>query len=355
MSGPENPLQGSTGAGARLDSLDGLRGIAALIVGLIFHARSLIDSTFNPFADVPPLRWFQLYGWSMVDLFFVISGFIFARCYLDGWRMRPGVSIASFAIARIARLWPLHLATLAFVAVMLQSWPSTTAENILLSAFFAHVLIDNPTAVLNGPAWSLSVEAICYVLFAAAAFAGSRWLQAMTLAGILIGASCIALVDVWDALIGRGTAGFFAGVVLCRCLPLFARVPLWVLIAGALIPFAVPPDGSALIATVLVAWPCVILIALRSRWLGGPAFTWLGERSYAIYLVHVPVYLVAFALRPAGPVSPLGVTLSLLASWIAIFGIAHWIYSALERPAQRAILDACRRHRDAVGNPKPAP
>ncbi|WP_338242364.1 acyltransferase family protein [Aurantiacibacter hainanensis] len=337
--------QSSRHTTGRLASLDGLRGIAAVVVGLIFHARMIYDPGSDPFARVLPIGWFQVYGWSLVDLFFTLSGFIFAHCYLEGARMRSTVTAGDFLVARIARLWPLHLATLAYVAFVSRGWPETTVENIALSAMFAHVFLENSTDVLNGPAWSLSVEAICYAVFALAAFAGGRWLQGITIAAILAGVISIWVFGVWEALIGRGLAGFFIGVLLCRSLPVLARVPTPALLLGVLLPFVFPPEGRALIATVAVAWPCAILLALRTPALGGRLFTWLGDRSYAIYLVHVPVYLVAKNLiGDANAGSPGLSMLALLACWIAILAIANTLYRILERPAQRAILEFYRQH-----------
>ncbi len=334
---------GLKGASGRLSTLDGLRGIAAVIVGLIFHARILYGANSDPFAGVPGLAWFQDYGWALVDLFFVLSGFVFAHCYLEGSKLRPDVTVRGFMVARIARLWPLHVATLAFAVLVLREMPSTTAENIALSAVFAHVFIDNPTEVLNGPAWSLSVEAICYLLFVLAALLGGRWLWITTFAAITLGIASIAMFGVWEALIGRGLAGFFIGVTLCRSHDLCSKIPSWVLVAGLLVPFVLPPAGNGLIATVLIAWPAAVLLALRTRILAARAFTWLGDRSYAIYLVHAPTYFVAKSiLGPAISDSRLTALLALAACWIVILAVSNTLYNSLERPAQKAILKAFR-------------
>lgn len=197
MPSQSRPQRCSSKANGRLGSLDGMRGIAAVGVSLIFHARLIYDSGSDPFAGVPLFGWLQHHGWSLVDLFFTLSGFVFAHCYLKGWRMRPDVTASDFIVARIARLWPLHIVTLAFVAVILQGRSDTTLENIALSAIFAQVLIENPTSVLNGPAWSLSVEAICYGVFAIAAFAGGRWFQSIALAAVFVGVGAVWLFGTW--------------------------------------------------------------------------------------------------------------------------------------------------------------
>jgi hypothetical protein len=58
-----------------------------------------------------PLRWLFDYGHSAVQYFWAVSGFVFAHVYLaDSSAMRR------FWLARVARLWPLHLLTLVLVA-----------------------------------------------------------------------------------------------------------------------------------------------------------------------------------------------------------------------------------------------
>ncbi len=334
--------------GKRLASLDGLRGIAACALAFVFHARLILTSSTNPFAGVPGLDWLQLYGWAMVDLFFVLSGFVFAHCYLDGWRMRRGVSGPSFVVARLARLWPLHLVTLAFAALLLRELDSTTPANIVISALFGQVFLEEPTNTLNGPAWSLSVEMICYGIFACAAFAGGRWLRATCIIALAVGIASIAVYG-GGALIGRGLAGFFIGVIICRLLDRTARIPTWMLIACLCLAFVVPPRGSALIVTLCLAWPAAILLALRSRLLGTRVFTWIGDRSYTIYLVHVPIYLTAQAAVGERIGQSMLLTLTtLLMCWIVILVISNTLYRSFERPAQRAILSAYHQRKQSA-------
>lgn len=322
----------------RIGQLDGLRGLAACAVGLLFHARVLYGDAPNPLAGVPVAGWFQVYGWAFVDLFFVLSGFVFAHTYLVGWQLRPGMTARQFWLARIARLWPLHLAMLAFAVLLLRAEPSTNPANVLLSALMLQVLVDNPTEVLNGPAWSLSVEMVAYGLFLLAALTRPALFKAVALAAIAWGAWDIWTHGVWGALIGRGLLGFFLGVAVQRNLELLSRLPVWLLAPVLLIPALVPPQGNALLLTVLLAWPAAILLALRSPLLASPVMLWLGDRSYAIYLIHVPVYTLlgnlALDWGITGTASWLALT---IAAWALILVLSNTAYRQLERPAQRAI------------------
>lgn len=150
----------------------------------------------------------------MVDLFFVLSGVVFAYRYLDGWRMRADTGVSDFVVARIARLWPLHVVMTLIAAQLTIGDPATNWTNILLSLSMMQILTADPTATLNGPAWSLSVEFVCYAIFALAAVIGARTLRTVTVVAILAGAASIMWFGIWSALVGRGLLGFFCGVLL---------------------------------------------------------------------------------------------------------------------------------------------
>ncbi|MEI4505436.1 acyltransferase [Sphingopyxis sp. CCNWLW253] len=335
----------------RLLRLDGLRGVAACIVSLIFHARLLFGGQENPLDGLPVIMWFQTWGWSMVDLFFVLSGFVFAHCYLDRWRMRSGTTASGFAVSRFARLWPLHAITLAFTIAVTINFPDTTWCNSLLSLLMLHVFVADPTHTLNSPAWSLSVEVLCYAVFCLAAIAGTRFLQAAMLVAMVFGVYSIAEFGVWNSLVGRGFLGFFGGVLLCQSKGLADRIPNLVLAPLAALPFIIVPDGAWLILAILIAWPAAILLALRSEIMEARPLVWLGERSYAIYLLHVPIYIMSWAILSGltTPTQTLGL-IAVLPTWAVIILAADFLYRRVERPYQKAILE--RFERRALNAPK---
>lgn len=341
-----------THAPDRLLRLDGLRGLAACIVGFVFHAWAMFASGENPLDRIWGLGWFQGWGWSAVDLFFVLSGFVFAHCYLDGWRLRAGTTISSFALSRFARLWPLHASILGFVLLMLHRLPEANLTSALASLAMMQVFLPDPTQTLNGPAWSLSVEVLCYVVFIFAAVAGPRVLQASAGIAVVVGAYCIFAFGIWDALIARGFLGFFCGVILRRYARFADPIPTLALTAIAALPFVIRPDGGWLILTTLVAWPAAILLALRIPALESRPMIWLGDRSYTIYLVHMPVYLLAFTLfSGVSGMDPMTLLAALLATWGVILLVADGLYRYIERPSQKAILSRFGNKRDAHKSP----
>src|SRR6185436_12525906 len=107
----------------RMHSLDALRGIAALAVVFwhwphFFYSGTTLAAGFDreaqPFYEV--FKIFYRHGILAVDLFFLLSGFIFFWLYaktISARRLTP----REFFVLRVSRLYPLHLVTLLLVAI----------------------------------------------------------------------------------------------------------------------------------------------------------------------------------------------------------------------------------------------
>jgi peptidoglycan/LPS O-acetylase OafA/YrhL len=111
------------------------------------------------------------WGWALVDLFFVLSGFVFAQAYLARGGLAGGRGWSAFWVARVARLWPLHLLMLGATALLLPR-PENTAAAFAAHLVMAQAFVGPVAASFDGPSWSLSVEAVCYLAFSLAALGG---------------------------------------------------------------------------------------------------------------------------------------------------------------------------------------
>ncbi len=152
--------------GANIKPLTSLRFFAAMWV-VLFH--------YWPHLAVSGTPAFIQKGYLGVELFFTLSGFILCHVYLSGLgegRFKYG----SFLWARLARVYPLHLATLLGVGLMaggamaagltvdgnILSWASLPANLLMVHAWgFA------PVAGWNHPSWSISAEWFAYLMFPA--------------------------------------------------------------------------------------------------------------------------------------------------------------------------------------------
>ena len=101
----------------RLYLLDIARGIAAISVAIfhykLFYAYNLslkdLITTNQPFYNY--IKFIYEHGWIAVQFFFLLSGFIFFKLYLNKIKNK-NISFYNFLILRISRLYPLHFLTL---------------------------------------------------------------------------------------------------------------------------------------------------------------------------------------------------------------------------------------------------
>jgi peptidoglycan/LPS O-acetylase OafA/YrhL len=130
---------GTSGASDRqLPSLTPLRGVAALWVVLYHYCGT---AQYLPNLDITPYSYFISKGYLGVDLFFMLSGFVMAHVYHDAFSESIGRHYRGFLVARIARLYPLHIFNLLlFVA--------TAAASQLMSSLLTGSVESMP---LTGP------------------------------------------------------------------------------------------------------------------------------------------------------------------------------------------------------------
>ncbi|WP_084395890.1 acyltransferase family protein [Henriciella aquimarina] len=302
----------------RIVEIDSLRGLAAFGVAFGFHA--------NYFLDVPMLPWVAERGWTLVDLFFVISGYIFAHLYSAN--MPDG---RTFAIRRFARLYPLHIAMFVLTALLLSFLPPLEPKPSASSFPFAllNVVMLQELGIVrnfNVPAWSVSVEVYCYAVF----FLAVRLRMLWPLAFVIVPGALLftAVVPYLEDRVLRGLVGFFAGTLIWKFRPSIWFAPLLAMAGLFLDPGPLNP-GSFYAITL---WPAVLIVALKLPQLGHSWLQWLGERSYSLYLCHYPAMM---ALAAVGVPFPLMVPL--------ILALADRLYVLLEMPAQAAILRHTRK------------
>lgn len=345
-------------AGTRLAALDGLRGLAALGVAVhhVFYHYAAPGLTSGPLGAAA--HWLWQSGWTLVDLFFVLSGYVFAHVYLPGGSLSGWRGQQDFWVARIARLWPLHLFMLCVCALVLTDNPANTPF-----AFAAHLLmlqgfVDPVAHSFNYASWSLTIEVLCYVIFAAAAAMGPAWVRRAALWLVALSAAYFIVLGSpggpWvEDVLWRGLLGFFLGQMLWSKREALARVPVILLTPMVIAGFWLQAgDYSPILPLTLLAWPPALLLALRSTVMASRAMVWLGDRSYAIYLVNLPIILVMHRwIHPAGlgagEVAAMQGVLVLL-----VLGASEASFRWLEMPSRGAIRRAWSRR--ARGTKAPA-
>lgn len=317
-----------------IGQIDALRGLAALLLAAFFHPGVVLGLPLRegPLDELQPFKWFYDYGWTLVDLFFVISGFIFAHVYLTAQgELKQGTTLRSFAVARFARLYPLHLVTLLAVAIIaiFQSVRNYDVWHFVLNLLFLQESGLNDGMSFNRPSWSLSVEAFCYALFIMSA--RTRTLSLIAPLLVVSGVVLTLGPSMTGDNVGRGLVGFFVGYMLWR----FRSVPPAPLVAlaivGCLIQRAPINYGVTLALTL---WPALVLLSLRISWLS--ALRWIGDRSYSIYLIHYPTYLLGNLLI-GGTVPAQYQLIVQISSVSVVLLLSDLSFRYLESPARQRI------------------
>jgi peptidoglycan/LPS O-acetylase OafA/YrhL len=309
----------------RYVTLDGMRGVAAMIV-ILFHAAG----------SIAPYGLRPRFGFLAVDLFFALSGFVLAYSY--DRKFAAGMTPLSFMRLRFIRLYPLFALGLC-VGLALRIIPAIqdatttggamTGHEVAISAFFNAFMLPAPDGVKNHflfpadlQAWSLFFE----VWVANLAFALFwRILQGRRLA-IFIAAMVFSILmceiafhtlDVgaqWKDVAGgfvRVALMFFIGVAIARVhasRPPRLRIPSWSVLIIVAITMFMPLSGVLEhlyeLVCALIIFPALIYwgaAATERRPAIGSA---LGDASYAAYAIHIPLLGLIAYLAPSATAKP---------------------------------------------------
>jgi peptidoglycan/LPS O-acetylase OafA/YrhL len=299
-------------------ALDGMRGVAALAVG-IFHARGIISGSWD-------------FGvcYLAVDFFFCLSGFVLASTYSD--RIMSGnLGFRAYALKRMIRLYPMVVFGVLLGGIsMAHFWtlsklvPTTLGQMLLLPS---GLIYGEFAFSVNNAIWSLFFEVFgSFLLFALVS--RPKLVRIIAIAG----AVALGLV-IWSvgSFSGVGFANpeqFFFG--FARLIYPFARgiliffwtarnrgraIPALVPIGLLVVCLALPPGPFVELAIVLFGVPALVTLgscAKQSRLDG--LFKQAGRLSYPFYAIHMPLFwLVAHAhLNVGWGATALGVVVALV-------------------------------------------
>jgi exopolysaccharide production protein ExoZ len=346
--------------GAHLESLQYLRGLAAMLV-VFYHAVGQLVIPTGSF-HVPQI------GAAGVDIFFVVSGFVMFWT-TRGRTLAPG----DFMLKRLIRIAPLYwfftlaVAAVAFAVPQLLRATHFNTWHILMSLLFVPVWhpfipreVEGAISPIIVPGWTLNLEIVFYLLFALTLKARASlrpWLLSILLIALYVAARTV----LWPtSLRFYGTdllAEFMAGVVLA-CL--IDRLPRggsrgWAALFAVALPvmlaldYARPPLPQSIFLGV-PALLCV-LAALQVERAGAlpssRVLGLLGDASYSIYLSHIFVIAgvrivanaVGYDLALFAGVPFLVLTLATAAT------VGFAVHGLIEKPLLAAVNRAVRGNR----------
>jgi peptidoglycan/LPS O-acetylase OafA/YrhL len=376
----------------RYAALDGLRGIAALVVFAIHVWIYQLPNTVELRRD----SWEKTLlfeGRVAFVMFFVLSGYLLYRAFARAALGRSApVAVGSYLVRRAARITPAYYLALVGTLVLLAAAGDVPGRRLVdagdLPVFFLFAQNYSPDTLLklNAATWTLTVEVVFYLLLPLIGLAALRLGHSARRQALLL-AALVAAGLAWnyvDYLAGWGPVASHAAIAF---LPYFAcgmlvallvearrakeRPPLGPVASGGLVAGAaavlvlnglwhatgdhaslameVFADFAAAVAFAAVIASLVIGTGTGVRWMGARPLAWMGEITYGFYLWHIP--LLVFA-RGTG-VLPEGIALGLVVLPVAIaFGAASWYF--VERPIMRRAARLPRSGSEASGIAGPA-
>lgn len=357
--------------------LDGLRGVAALLV-VVFHvgegfATSAVDQFLN-------------HGYMAVDFFFVLSGFVVGYAYDDRFKdksMSPGI----FFRRRLTRLHPMVmlgavLGALSFALQGFVKWDGTEVAlwNVIVAMLLSMLMLPaSPGAMhevrgngemfpLNGPTWSLFFEYIANIAYALVLRRlGTRMLATF----VALMAVSYATFDIcnfsetWTMNLGWTLAGcnlqggllrvglcFPMGMLLQRIFKPWRIKGAFTLCSLLLVvllatPYVTPVANSIHwynsiyeIVCVTVAFPLIVQMG-ASGVLKGHVTTalcnFVGRISYPLYIVHYPVMYLLYHWLWTGERSTEATIVAIAAAVAGSIAIAYVAMRFYDTPV-RALL-----------------
>lgn len=353
----------------------GLRGVAALLV-VAYHYQ-FSPGQHLPFETATP---FFRRCYLMVDLFFLLSGFIIS--YVNDADRRSSVGAfeyRDFIARRLIRLYPLLLfSLLGFVAYKLLitmllhaahshthiDWSTTSLEILGAQALLIYAWLPLPSG-WNIPSWSISAELFAYLLFPFLVTLHAKWprLALCLLAAVALifySAICTTtgVLDIISVIAPfRCLAGFALGMLLyysrnpINRLPVISLAILQLIAAAVTLFMLFRPVNDVLIIPAFA-----ILVGTTwtdrgpvAKLLGLPLFVYLGDISYSVYLNHVPVkdavtFVWTRAVHLGDP--QLDRALLLILCTAAILLVSHLTFHRIEIPARHYLNQRLLKRRE---------
>jgi peptidoglycan/LPS O-acetylase OafA/YrhL len=343
-----------------LPAIDGLRLIAALLVFIYHFPRPLIGG---------PLRLIRETGWTGVDLFFVISTFLFTVLLSEEFHRTGTIKIGYFYLRRCLRIMPLYYFYLIVVLVAFTDpawWTLTNVKRVAGLFLFVDnfIMLRNAwnTTPFSVHLWTISFEMQVYVIVPFAYLL----LRRLSMRAILFICGVLALFSlllrgvvialgykhpaIWAMHILRPEAILMGTIIAFALIRGYAwRIPL--LIAGAIglavlvIMYAADQQIGAyeywqfyVYAASAAAMGALLWEACRAgpfnAFLSLAPMRYLGKISYGIYVYHL-ICIEAVVLNINAPTDMLMWTAMLIAALALTIGVASASYYLIERPFLR--------------------
>lgn len=340
--------------------LDNIRGFAAVAV-MVWHYSHFFNNYVGEidFIDKYNYPLYDYFSWMYegkfkpVELFWVLSGFVFMATYGE-----QKVSSRAYVVNRIARLYPLHFLTLILVCILqifainiYGQWfiyDNNDPFHFFLNIFMASYWGFEKGNSFNGPIWSVSLEIVLYAVFLMyIKFFGGKKYVATYIFLIFCGVNYFFE----DALKRISLCGifFFGGIIVYKAHIFIEKSYLKILVAMILVVVGLLgiKFGSVFqkqFGWLFVSTGIVLILSLTKldeiycimarKIVGLKIVDEIGKASYGIYLWHVPVQLLlVLLLKESGLLGIYRLEWQFFVSYVVVVCLlAIFSYNYIERP-----------------------
>lgn len=363
----------------RYEILDGLRGVAAVLV-VCFH----FFETYFGMAPNQPIN----HGYLAVDFFFALSGFVIGYAYDDRWQR--GFTMREFFRRRLIRLHPMIIlgAVIGVVFFLLQGsvhWDGSHVPFglVMVAMLFTMLMIpigpqsqfdvrgNGEMFPINGPQWSLFFEYIGNILYAI--FIHKLPTKALAVLSAVLGVLLIWFtagdvahtgmfgvgwtldgLNFWGGML-RMMFPYTLGMFLARVFrPVRIRGAFWICSVLMMVLFAVPyiPGLQPICWNGLFESACIVMVFPAMVWMGASGKTtdkmsqrvcrFLGDISYPLYIVHYPsMYLFywwmirheVYSLSQCWPLALIVIIMNIVLAWACLklydMPVRRWLKNKL--------------------------
>lgn len=342
---------------SQINPLTGLRFFAAFWLLLYF---------FQGRVDIPAGMDIFLIdnGYLGVDLFFILSGFVLAHVY--GPQLEENrYSHSAFLWARFARVYPLHFVTL-FLMLALFAVAVFTDAKFDAGAFAVdhipyHITLTQAWGFVDGdswnfPSWSISSEWFAYLSFPLMFMIASKF-KNTPLSGLFFGFVVFYLFYGIAAFLGTELTNMTWEGGVVRIIPSFlGGILLWFLGRKNIVPTKWARSGVLACLVLLLTvgsvgifpwavWPLLMGLVFflaetaknpSTEMIGSKTWVYLGEISFAMYMVHLPVDIIYYrVMEKLVNLEGFGLTLLVLAGAILLtIAVAALAHAIVEKPVR---------------------
>jgi peptidoglycan/LPS O-acetylase OafA/YrhL len=299
----------------RIEELESIRGLAALLVVFVHIPK------WNPVLDIGIIN----NAYLMVDLFFVLSGFVIFNAYSN--KIDSKTDLLRFQFLRLGRLYPVHLFyLLLFLAIEIARYIATELgmQNLRAMPFSINnigALIEQiflvqaigPTGnalTFNGPAWSISVEFYTYLIFGLIVLFLGKIRNSVFCVLALVSIVMLLTKTTWGfAELLRCLAGFFVGCLTANFVQK-VKTPMHVpnytslLLFAAIVIFLQTKTTKDFDVVIYLLTSALIFSLILTRdgilnkILNYKILTWLGLISYSVYMCHgLVLWIISAVLK----------------------------------------------------------